>query len=126
MKYRPLKNSSIFAFKEFKLDDLVDVVTVGKLSQVCATLYKSEFKPKPGLVSQTFTSSSTAIEVSKRILLALRDQGYKGKRGKINVLSTYFRERLQQLTKQFPKLVQGPFGYGAMLPQHFSMEILKK
>jgi 4-aminobutyrate aminotransferase-like enzyme len=57
-----------FAFQYYKLADYVDIITVGKASQVCATLFTKDFKPKPGLLSQTFTSTSVAIKSSQYIL----------------------------------------------------------
>ena len=109
------RTPSVFAFKEFGISDLVDVVSVGKLSQVCATLFRKDYKPKPGLISQTFTSSSAALEVSRRILEALNSRAYSGKNGKIAVLSTYFRKKLVTLSKKYPSKIEGPFGYGMML-----------
>ncbi|MFT5303898.1 MAG: 4-aminobutyrate aminotransferase-like enzyme, partial [Mariniblastus sp.] len=40
-----------YAFQHFGLDKLVDIVTIGKISQVCATLFSDDYKPKPGLIS---------------------------------------------------------------------------
>ena len=62
------RTSQLLATQHFELNEWVDVLTVGKLSQVCATLYKRHMQPNPGLVSQTFTSSSAAIEASIAIL----------------------------------------------------------
>lgn len=104
-----------FAFQHFGLEDYVDIVTVGKLSQVCATLYRKNYKPQPGLISQTFTSSTVAIESALIILNKMQKEGYWGENGKIITLSNYFRKGLKRLAKQFPQRVSGPFGYGAML-----------
>jgi acetylornithine aminotransferase len=57
-----------FAFQHYKLEDAVDIITVGKASQVCATIFTKDFKPKPGLLSQTFTSTSVAIKTSQYIM----------------------------------------------------------
>ncbi|MCM8527669.1 MAG: aminotransferase class III-fold pyridoxal phosphate-dependent enzyme, partial [Lentisphaeraceae bacterium] len=62
-----------FAFQHFKLDEYVDIVTVGKMSQVCATFFTENFKPRPGLISQTFTSSTAAIHASQVTLNAMKD-----------------------------------------------------
>jgi len=57
-----------FAFQHFGLDKLVDLVTIGKISQVCATLFTSHYNPKPGLISQTFTGSTWAMYAAHAIV----------------------------------------------------------
>mgnify|MGYP001387125948 CR=1 FL=1 len=106
---------SLFAFKEFDLDGKIDILTIGKLSQVCATLYCSALKPAPGLISQTFTSSTHAIESSQFILECLSSPEYSGSEGKIHRIGTYFKSKLTRLSQQYPDYVKGPFGYGLMV-----------
>lgn len=109
------RTESLFAFQTFDLQEFVDVVVIGKLSQVCATLYKSDFKPRAGLISQTFTSSTSAIEASYAILTELITNNYLGQNGKIMTISSYFRDKLLCFSKEYPQLMSGPFGYGGML-----------
>ena len=109
------RTSHLYAYQHFELEEYVDIVSVGKLSQVCATLFTREMKPKPGLISQTFTSSSAAIESSKWIVNELLTGGYLGGRGKNQTISRYFRSRLVTLSKRHPHLIQGPFGKGLMI-----------
>lgn len=104
-----------FAFQYFGLQPHVDVVTVGKMSQVCATLYTAELNPRPGLLSQTFTSSSGALHAARRILKGLLDEGYLGEEGIIMRMSERFRGHLQRLAGAQPALVKGPFGLGGMV-----------
>ena len=66
------RTEELFAFQYFGLDDFVDVVTIGKLSQVCATLFKDDFNPRPGLVSQTFTGATAAFFAAKVIIRELQ------------------------------------------------------
>ena len=110
------RTPDIFAYKMFGLEDFVDIVSIGKLSQVCATLFNSKLNPEKGLLSQTFTSSTTAIESAKVILNALRSTQYSGKTGKIARLHGYFARGLRKLFKE--NNVQdfdGPFGVGSMI-----------
>jgi 4-aminobutyrate aminotransferase-like enzyme len=51
----------------------IDVLTVGKMTQACATLFTEEFNPKPGLLSGTFTGETVAFRVGSRVLQRLRD-----------------------------------------------------
>ena len=105
----------IFAFKMFQLEEYVDIVTVGKLSQVCATLFTSKMNPEKGLLSQTFTSSTAAIEASKVILSKLLSPQYSGKYGKISRIHGYFSRLLRALFRRYPSDFKGPFGVGTMI-----------
>jgi acetylornithine aminotransferase len=109
------RTSELFAFQHFGLDDSADIVTLGKLTQACATLIRAEFQPKPGLVSQTFTASSVAIRSALAILDFIEGQGLLGKDGKIMRLSGHFRAKLEDLARRRPDLAAGPFGLGGMI-----------
>lgn len=109
------RTNELFAFQHYGLDDLVDVVTFGKMTQVCGTLFSDEYNPKSGLLSQTFTSSSMAIHASQAILDEVCHNGYLGEDGKIMSLSQYFRKSLEGFSDRRPDLIRGPFGYGGML-----------
>ncbi len=104
-----------FAFQHFGLEAYAEVVTVGKMTQVCATLLKADLKPGPGLVSQTFTSSSAALKAGARILQELNEHGWFGEHGRIKVLTNRFRDHLRRFARAFPDKVAGPFGMGAMV-----------
>lgn len=109
------RTPSLFAFQYFELDDLIDIVTVGKLSQVCATLYKNELKPAPGLLSQTFTASGAMIEASLEVLNELSSGDYYGEGGKIQAIHHQFVEKFEAIRKKDPSLLHGPYGLGAMI-----------
>lgn len=104
-----------FAFQYYGLDDLVDIVWVGKATQVCATLYKKEFQPRPGLVAQTFTSSTTAIAAGEVILDILTNENYFGPNGKIQELHDHFVMHLKRFEESHPDMVSGPYGIGSMI-----------
>lgn len=109
------RTSELFAFQHFGLDDAADIVTLGKLSQACATLIRAEFQPKPGLVSQTFTAPSIAIRSALAILDHIEGNGLLGKDGKIMRLSRHFAGKLADLARRRPDLAAGPFGLGGMI-----------
>lgn len=109
------RTSHLFAFQYFELQDYVDIVTIGKLSQVCATLFRKELKPRPGLLSQTFTASTAAITAGKVIINSLINDGYLGPEGKIVHIHKRFLKHFQQIEKKYPHLIQGPYGIGAMI-----------
>ena len=109
------RTRDLFAFQYFKLDKHVDIVTVGKNSQVCATLFKDDHKPKAGLMSQTFTGSSSQIAASYFMINEMVNGGYLGENGKIEKLHAHFKGHLEKLEKKYPEKVSGPFGIGAMV-----------
>ncbi len=103
-----------FAFQHFGLDDLIDIVWIGKAAQVCATLFTDHYAPKPGLIAQTYTSSTSAIAASLATLDELENGSYFGDDGKTNRLHTFFREGLIAISERHPQLLTGPWGLGAM------------
>jgi len=103
-----------FAFQQFGLDDLIDIVWIGKAAQVCATLYTSEWKPQPGLIAQTYTASTATVYAALAILDELDTGGYWGENGKTHQLHQFFVTQLQTLAKKHPSLLTGPYGLGAM------------
>ncbi len=109
------RTTEAFAFQYFGLDKYVDVVSVGKLTQACATLFTDEYNPKEGLISQTFSASTSAMYAAKVILDELKGGGLLGKNGKVARLSNYFRKCLQEIAKRHPDILEGPFGLGAMV-----------
>lgn len=103
-----------FAFQEFNLSDLIDIVWVGKAAQVCATLFSKEFLPRPGLIAQTYTASSATIAASIAILNELDNGTYFGTNGKTAKLHQLFINGFQDIANRHPHLLTGPFGLGAM------------
>jgi len=109
------RTTELFAFQHYGLDELVDVVTIGKLSQVCATFFREDFKPRPGLLSQTFTGSSSMIAAARVIVRGLLEEDFFGPDGRISRFHDHFVERLRQIDGRHPGLISGPFGIGAMI-----------
>ncbi|MCP4407944.1 MAG: aminotransferase class III-fold pyridoxal phosphate-dependent enzyme [Gammaproteobacteria bacterium] len=109
------RTTELFAFQYLGLDDMVDLVWLGKASQVCATLFRKDYAPKPGLLSQTFTASSTAIAAGSVILDELLTGGYFGTDGKIAAFHEHFKNHLEAIDERNPGLIAGPWGLGAMV-----------
>lgn len=109
------RTSEPFAFQHFELQDNIDVVTIGKMAQACATLYKSHLRPDPGLLSQTFTTSSTALRASKVIIKKLMNEGHFGPEGKNTRIHNHFVKRLSEINKEHDGLAEGPYGIGGMI-----------
>ncbi len=109
------RTESLFAHHYFELSGKIDILTVGKLSQVCATMFKTNYKPNPGLVSQTFTSSTTAIEAALLLLEELSTKPYYGPNGIIAQIHRHFVKHFKRLQKKYKSTISGPFGHGGMI-----------
>lgn len=75
------RTTEMFAFEALNVGEHIDICTVGKMTQVCATLFTREYNPKPGLLSATFLGSADAIRVGGRILDRLSEPGRYGPDG---------------------------------------------
>jgi 4-aminobutyrate aminotransferase-like enzyme len=109
------RTQQLFAYQHFNLQPHIDIASIGKLSQVCATLFTDAYKPKMGLLSQTFTGSTSAIKAFLVVLNGLMKGGYYGPEGKIQQLHLHFVKQLERLSQKHPSLIQGPFGIGCMI-----------
>ncbi len=109
------RTSELFAFNHFHLQEFADVVTVGKLSQACATLLTAPYKPKPGLISQTFTATTAAIYAGIAIIESIVQGGLLGPQGKIMELHRYFVGKMEALAARYPQKLAGPYGLGGMI-----------
>ncbi len=109
------RTSRAYAFQHFGLDEFADIVTVGKITQVCATLYATAFKPKAPILSQTFTGSSSSIATGLAMLDMLESRGCFGLDGENVQRHEYFAGGLNRLSEKYPNLVSGPYGEGMMI-----------
>lgn len=109
------RTSRPFAFQHYGLDQFADIVTVGKITQVCATLYRNEMKPTAPIISQTFTGSTGSIATGIEMLNRLESNQCFGPSGRNVQLASYFQDALQSLSEKYPDLVRGPFGEGLMV-----------
>ena len=108
------RTPELFAFQHFGLDEYAEVVTIGKLTQACATLFRADYKPRPGLLSQTFTGATAALFAGAAVLRELGNGTYYGPTGRIQRLHDHFTGRLREIGTRTGK-VEGPFGVGAMV-----------
>ena len=118
-----------FAFQMLELDDYADIVTVGKMTQICATLFREELNPKPGLLSQTFTSSTTAIVAARWILRKLSEGNVYGSEGRVEQIHKRFARRFETIHEKAPEKIAGPWGLGGMIaftPLNGSAEAAKR
>lgn len=93
----------MFAYETYDLGEYVDLFCVGKMTQACATLWTEDYKPKPGLLSGTFTGSATDFAVGTRMLEMLEDGNYYGDDGLIAQHHKAFVEQVDALAKKHPE-----------------------
>lgn len=104
-----------FAFQHYGLDEFADVVTVGKITQVCATLYRESLQPTAPIISQTFTGASASIATGLAMLDAIEAADCFGAEGRNAKRAAHFVRALESLHAKFPQLLRGPFGEGLMI-----------
>ncbi|MGB0766127.1 MAG: aminotransferase class III-fold pyridoxal phosphate-dependent enzyme [Phycisphaeraceae bacterium] len=110
------RTSQPFAFQHYGLDSLVDVVSVGKMTQVCATLFTPAYNPRPGLISQTFTGASSQIFAAREVLRRLDEGGVFGDDGLNMTYRKRFADELTAIHLRHPdKLSARHFGEGTMI-----------
>jgi 4-aminobutyrate aminotransferase-like enzyme len=109
------RTSRLFGFQHFGLESVVDIVTVGKMLQVCATLFTAAIKPSPGIVSQTFTASTSAIFAANVILKELLTDELFGLEGRNMRVNARFAQHFDAINKRHPGWIRGPYGLGGMV-----------
>lgn len=106
---------ALFAYQYLGLESFIDIVTIGKLSQVCGTLFRKDVRPKQGLLSQTFTASTSAIRAALIIVKSLMDGHFYGPNGRIVAIHNRFVNHFKAIASRHPQLMSGPYGTGCML-----------
>lgn len=109
------RTTALFAYQHFGLEDYIDIATIGKLSQVCATLFNKDHCPRLGLLSQTFTGSTSSIHAGRVIINHLLKGDYFGLNGKIATIQHHFHSNLMAIEQRHPDLIRGPYGIGSMV-----------
>lgn len=97
------RTESMFCYDALGLGDMIDVATVGKMSQVCAALYTPEYNPQPGLLSGTFLGNAVALRVGRRIIERLRDGDYYGPDGRIRRHHEIFTQHVRAIARKHPE-----------------------
>lgn len=108
------RTGELYAFRSFGLGDLIDVVTLGKVLQGSAVLFRRRYNPRPGLISGTYAGSSVGMAVGARIIERLDEEGYLGPEGRIVVLARRVECRFESLARRMPRAVGPRNGIGAM------------
>ena len=108
------RTRELFAFRTLGLENLVDVVTVGKILQGSATLFSADYRPKPKLIAGTWAGASVGMAVGARILERLDSEGYLGPEGGIAQLADRLDVAFDALSRKLPGVISGRSGFDAM------------
>ncbi len=109
------RTGELYATDLLELADYIDVITVGKILQGSAVLYRKALAPDTGLVSGTFSGATVAMAVGRRIIEKLTTEGYLGPEGRVKQLDRLTREHLERLARKHPGAITNVTGVGAML-----------
>lgn len=109
------RTGELFATTRLSLADYIDVITIGKILQGSAMIYRKDLAPDPGLVSGTFSGATVAMAVGRRIVEKLTSEGFFGAQGREIELERLTREYLERLAREHPGVVSAVDGVGAMI-----------
>jgi 4-aminobutyrate aminotransferase-like enzyme len=107
--------SELFATDLLNLADYADVITVGKVFQGSALLFRKEFSPDPGLISGTYSGATVPMAVARRLLVKLKSEDILGTEGREKQLERLTRQHLERLTRPRPGIISEVDGVGAMI-----------
>ena len=110
------RTDRMFRFEGLELGSYADIVTVGKMTQGCAALWRAAHNPRPGLLSGTFLGSTVAMSVGTRVLDRLAAGGYYGPEGRIAHLHSVFESRCSELASQHPACFPEVMGRRGPIP----------
>jgi 4-aminobutyrate aminotransferase-like enzyme len=109
------RTGELFATTKLELADYVDVITIGKILQGSAMLYRQELTPDPGLISGTFSGATVAMAVGRRIVEKLTGEGYFGPQGRELELEGLTRKHLERLAHKHTGAISHIDGVGAIV-----------
>src|SRR5208337_282778 len=109
------RTTRLFATDLLDVAEYADVITIGKVFQGSAVLFRKDFLPDPGLISGTFSGATVPMAVARRIIEKLTSEELYGPEGRITQLETLCREHLERLSRKHPGKISRVEGIGAMV-----------
>lgn len=97
------RTGEMFAFELLGVGDYIDLCTIGKLSQVCATIFTEDYNPAPGLLSGTFLGGTVPLNVGRRMIERLREDNLYGESGLIAHHRALFEQHAAALVEKHPE-----------------------
>lgn len=109
------RTGALFATTRMGLEDYADVITIGKVFQGSALLYRESFAPDPALISGTYAGATVAMAVAARMIERLTTEDVFGPEGREMRLERLAREHLGRIARVRPGTISAVDGVGAML-----------
>ncbi|MEX2218501.1 MAG: aminotransferase class III-fold pyridoxal phosphate-dependent enzyme [Phycisphaerales bacterium] len=94
---------AMFAADYFGLGEYVDVMTIGKMTQSCVTLFTEACNPGPGLLSGTFLGEGVSFRVGQRVVERLKGGNLYGAHGAAARHHAAFVAQVQALAGKHPE-----------------------
>src|SRR5215469_5737456 len=107
--------SELFATDLLDLADYVDVITIGKVFQGSAVLFRKEFAPDPALISGTYSGATVPMAVARRMIEKLTSEHLFGPEGREKQLELLTRGYIERLSRAKPGVISEVDGVGAMV-----------
>ncbi len=107
--------TELFATSLLDLADYADVITVGKVFQGSALLFRKEFAPDPALISGTYSGATVPMAVARRMIEKLTGEGLLGSEGREKQLERLTHDNLERLSRAKPGMISAVDGVGAMI-----------
>lgn len=108
------RTGELFGFRTLGLEDVVDIVTAGKILHGSATLFSERYRPKPKLIAGTWAGSTVGMAIGQRIIERLETEGYLGPDGRIKQLERQIDDAFEDLATRLPGVISARSGLGAM------------
>jgi acetylornithine aminotransferase len=107
--------SEMFAVDLLNLAGYADAITIGKVFQGSALLFRKELAPDPALISGTYSGATVPMAIARRIIEKLISEEMLGPGGRETRLERLTREHLERLSRKQPGVIADVDGVGAML-----------
>ncbi len=109
------RTGELFATDSLNLADYADVITIGKVFQGSALLFRKSLAPDPALISGTYSGATVAMAVAKRTIEKLTTEHIFGPDGREKQLERLTRSHLEALAGKHPGMISAIDGVGAMI-----------
>ncbi len=109
------RTGELFATDALRLANYAEVITIGKVFQGSALLFRKDLAPDPALISGTYAGATVPMAVAGRMIEKLTKENIFGAAGREKQLERLTLEHLERLGRAHPGLISEIDGVGAMI-----------
>lgn len=103
-----------FRYRDLGLGSFIDILTLGKMTQICSTIYTHELNPKPGLLNQTYAGSSAVLGAANASLELMNNSKFYGKNNQLDNITKALKKELINLSEKYPEKISNIRQFGGM------------